>query len=68
MEMTKRDPTSFEQAAIQEHDAGFVRELWGFLKDTKKWWLLPIILVMVFFSLLILLSGTGVAPIIYTLF
>ena len=65
--MTDHDSTSFEQAAKQP-EAGFVREIWGFLRDNKKWWLLPILLVMVAFSLLILLSGTGVAPIIYTLF
>jgi hypothetical protein len=47
---------------------GVVGELWGFLKATKKWWLLPIITVIVLFGLLVFLSGTGVAPFIYTLF
>ena len=66
--MTPHEPNSFEHAATHEREAGVVREIWGFLKTNKKWWLLPIVLVMLFFSVLILLSGTGVAPIIYTLF
>ncbi len=66
--MTERDARQFEHAAARTHDVGLVGELWGFLRANKKWWLLPILVVMVVFSLLILLSGTGVAPIIYTLF
>jgi hypothetical protein len=66
--MTQSDPAAFEKAAADAHGASLVRELWGFLRTNKKWWLLPILLVMGVFSLLILLSGTGVAPIIYTLF
>ena len=66
--MTQPDRTTFEKAAAETRDVGFLAELWGFLNATKKWWLLPIVLVIVMFSLLIFLSGTGVAPIIYTLF
>jgi len=66
--MTRPDSESFEQAASESRDVGFLGELWGFLNSTKKWWLLPIVLVIVVFSLLIFLSGTGVAPMIYTLF
>jgi hypothetical protein len=66
--MTQRDQTPFEKAASETRDVGFVAELLGFLNTTKKWWLLPIVLVIVVFSLLIFLSGTGVAPFIYTLF
>jgi uncharacterized protein DUF5989 len=44
-------------------------EFWGFMKTRKKWWLGPIILVMLLMSLLIILSeGSAVAPFIYTLF
>lgn len=59
---------NFEKAAADGRDVGFLRELWGFLNATKKWWLLPIIAVVVLFGLLIFLSGTGAAPFIYTLF
>jgi hypothetical protein len=47
----------------------FLRELWQFLKARKKFWLLPIILVMlVLGGLLVLAQGSAVAPFIYTLF
>ena len=66
--MTQPDQTAFEKAASETRDVGFFAELVGFLATTKKWWLLPIVLVIVVFSLLIFLSGTGAAPLIYTLF
>lgn len=43
-------------------------ELLGFLAHNKKWWLLPIILVLLIFGLLIMLGGTAAAPFIYSLF
>lgn len=47
----------------------FVGDLWQFLKIRKKFWLLPIILVMVLLGgLLILAQGSALAPFIYTLF
>jgi hypothetical protein len=47
----------------------FVKELWMFMRERKKFWLLPIILVMAIFGGLIILSqGSAVAPFIYTLF
>jgi hypothetical protein len=47
----------------------FLIEFWEFLKVRKKYWLLPILLVLVLFGGLIVLSqGTAVAPFIYTIF
>ncbi|MBF0267885.1 MAG: hypothetical protein HQL44_04790 [Alphaproteobacteria bacterium] len=47
----------------------FLAELWMFLKVRKKFWLLPILIMMVVFGGLIVLSqGSAVAPFIYTLF
>jgi len=47
----------------------FLVELWQFLRARKKFWLLPIILVMlVLGGLLVLAQGSAVAPFIYTLF
>ena len=47
----------------------FVMELWAFMKERKKFWLLPIILVLILLgSLIILTQGSAVAPFIYTLF
>ena len=47
----------------------FLREFWDFLRIRKKFWLLPIFLVMAAFGGLIVLSnGSAVAPFIYTIF
>ena len=47
----------------------FLKEFWEFLKVRKKYWLLPIIFVLVIFGGLIVLSqGSAVAPFIYTIF
>jgi len=47
----------------------FVTELWAFLKERKKFWLLPLITVLLLLSILIVLTqGSAVAPFIYTLF
>jgi hypothetical protein len=47
----------------------FIKEFWEFLKIRKKYWLLPIIIVLALFGGLIILSqGSAVAPFIYTIF
>lgn len=44
-------------------------ELWHYMRERKKWWLLPVILVMVTLgSLLIFAKGSALAPFIYTIF
>ena len=58
----------FEKTAQEQSKTGFLRELWGFLCENKKWWLLPILIVLLLFGLLVVLSGSGMAPFIYTLF
>ena len=47
----------------------FLKEFWEFLKVRKKYWLFPILLVLLIFAGLIILSqGSAVAPFIYTIF
>ena len=47
----------------------FISELWLFLRTRKKYWMLPIIIMMVVFGGLVVLSqGSAVAPFIYTIF
>jgi hypothetical protein len=47
----------------------FVAELWAFMRERKKFWLAPIIVVLVLLgSLVVLTQGSAVAPFIYTLF
>jgi len=47
----------------------FIKDLWDFMKERKKFWLAPIILVMLLLGvLLVVAQGSAVAPFIYTLF
>jgi hypothetical protein len=47
----------------------FLKDLWGLLKVRKKYWLLPVIIVLLLFGILIVLStGSAIAPFIYTIF
>jgi hypothetical protein len=67
--MTKPSETSNDFAAQAElAPRGFARELWDFLRCNKKWWLTPIILVLLVLGALMVIGGTAAAPFIYTLF
>lgn len=66
--MRPEPQSAFEKTVKEEQRVGFLAETWGFVRDNKKWWLLPIGLVLFLFGVLILLAGTGAAPFIYTLF
>jgi hypothetical protein len=47
----------------------FFLDLWGFLRERKKFWLLPIILTLLLFgALTVFTSGSAIAPFIYTIF
>jgi len=47
----------------------FLRDLWSFMRERKKYWLAPIMIVLVLLGVLIVLAqGSAVAPFIYTLF
>lgn len=47
----------------------FIAELWDFLRSRKKFWLMPIVIMMVIFGgLVVLTKGSAIAPFIYTLF
>ncbi len=58
----------FEKVAAAQDRCGFMTELWAFLKDNRKWWMLPILGLLLLLGLLTLLAGTGAAPFIYSLF
>jgi len=50
-------------------DMDFLKDLWGFLKTRKKFWLLPIILFLLLFGVLVVLTGgSAIAPFIYAIF
>ena len=49
--------------------SSFVKEFWAFMRVRKKFWLLPILMMLLIFGgLLLLAQGSAVAPFIYTLF
>jgi hypothetical protein len=62
-----QDPDEFLRNA-RDRRTSLPRELWGMLRDNKKWWLTPIVVMMLLLGLISLLAGSGVAPFIYTLF
>jgi hypothetical protein len=47
---------------------GFWSEQWYFLKTSKKWWMLPLIISFVLMGVILVLAKTAAAPFIYTLF
>ena len=47
---------------------GFLGEFFGFLKHNRKWWLLPMLAVILLLGAMVFLGGTRLAPFIYTLF
>jgi len=59
--------TSFEEGS-QQHDPGLAAEFLDFLLHNKKWWLIPILVVMLLLTVLTFLAASPVAPFIYTLF
>jgi len=64
-EVETRD--TFAQQAAQVSPS-FAAEFWDYLKQNKKWWLTPIVIVLVLMGIALILAGTGAAPFIYTLF
>jgi len=63
---SRHSEAGFREIAAASDDPHFVRELFCFLKANKKWWLLPIIMVVLMMALTVYLSGA--APFIYALF
>lgn len=62
-----RTSQSFADQAGQRQ-RGTLGELLDFLRHNKKWWLTPIVVMLLLVGALVILGGTGAAPFIYTLF
>jgi hypothetical protein len=60
--------SSFESVANKGKRPNAFSELTAFIRYTKRWYLIPIMVALLVFSLFIILGGTGLAPFIYTLF
>jgi hypothetical protein len=61
------DPSDDKDRLDDLEDIGIVAEFWEFIKDNKKFFLIPILLVLLLIGVLIVLGSTGAAPFIYTL-
>ena len=66
-EKKRSEADQFAQAA-GEQQMGIVREFWDFLLHNKKWWITPIVIVLLLVGLLVALSSSAMAPFIYTIF
>ena len=68
----QRENQTEKESALAElaegREAGIVREYLDFLIHTRKWWLLPIVVLLALAAGLVVLAGTGAAPFIYALF
>ena len=61
------EQNEFEQAG-NEKPLSLIEEFLVFIRENKKWWLIPILLIFVLIGILVTLSATGVAPFIYPAF
>lgn len=66
--MQKRNDHDFARTAGNATESSVIVELWALVREKKKYWLFPIIIALLSFGLLVFLSGTAAAPLIYRLF
>ncbi|HEX3906228.1 MAG TPA: DUF5989 family protein [Polyangia bacterium] len=62
------DPADEFKSAAAKAKPSLLKDFFGLLAQNKKWWLLPLIVVLVGLGVLAILGGTAAAPFIYTLF
>lgn len=65
--MEKKQRTEFEKSGEQK-DIGLFGELVAMLKQNKKYWLIPLLIILLLFGVLIALGSSAAAPFVYTLF
>jgi hypothetical protein len=59
---------NFEQIARETSEGNLLVEWWRFVRRNRKWWLLPIVIVVLCISLMVWLASGAAAPLIYSLF
>ena len=63
-----RDPEPDFAREAERPQTGFFTEFAHFLRNNKKWWLVPMLVVLLALGVLVILGGTAAAPFIYALF
>jgi Family of unknown function (DUF5989) len=66
--MNLKPQSEFERAGSNLPSRGLLSDILAFLLTNKKWWMAPIIVVLFLFGVLIYMSGSALAPFIYSLF
>ena len=66
--MSERELSDFEKVTQRPTSDNLLTDFTYFLRHSKKWWLVPLLLALALLGSLMLLSNTAVAPFIYTLF
>jgi Family of unknown function (DUF5989) len=67
-EPQKRTPDADFAAEVERGNASLAREIWDLIAHNKKWWLVPVVIVLLAIGLLVLIGSSAVAPFIYPLF
>jgi hypothetical protein len=67
MEESKSPRDEFESLA-QQPAPGILRDFVDFLRTNKRWWLTPLLIIMIILSVMIMITNTAVGPFIYVLF
>ena len=52
----------------EARSGGVLAQMWGYIGESRKWWLIPIILMMLLLGIMFVIGGSGAAPFIYTIF
>jgi hypothetical protein len=66
--MGEKPPSDLERAARDESKAPLLKDFWYFLIREKRWWLTPIVIVLLLLGLLVWFSSSAIAPFVYSLF
>ena len=61
-------PSDDFAAQADRGNSGLVRDIWDLIAQNKKWWLIPVVIVLLAIGVLILLGSSAAAPFIYPLF
>ena len=66
---SEKDPKRETLDQLSSHGSGnLLVEYWNFLRDNRKWYLIPIVIALLLLGMLVFVAGSSAAPFIYTMF